>query len=198
MSLATATRTVPDDWYDGVIPPNVSLDDSAYLGTTYSFLFYRSELPEGVSIGRGSMVCPGSMFDVGPRGRIRIGDYAVVTAAWFLCDCEIEIGDYALISWNVLFMDSYRVSTDPVRRRCALQLGRGPQPCRLSDGPAPKPIRLGSNVWIGFDCCILPGVTIGRNSIVGARSVVVDDIPANTMAAGNPARPIKRIDNDGV
>ncbi|WP_117233025.1 sugar O-acetyltransferase [Vibrio maerlii] len=57
-------------------------------------------------------------------------------------------------------------------------------------------ITIGDNVWIGGGAIICPGVTIGDNSVIGAGSVVTKDIPANVVAAGNPARVIKSIDND--
>ena len=69
----------------------------------------------------------------------------------------------------------------------------------LSDRPmalgrdGSNPIRLHDNVWIGFDVCVLPGVTIGEGSIVGARSVVNADVPAYTIVAGNPARVIREL-----
>ena len=58
----------------------------------------------------------------------------------------------------------------------------------------PKPIHIGKRVWIGSGSIILPGVTIGDNSIVGAGSVVTKDVPANTIVAGNPAKFIKNIE----
>lgn len=57
-----------------------------------------------------------------------------------------------------------------------------------------KPVRIGNNVWIGENCCICPGVTIGDNSIIGAFSNVVKSIPPCSMAVGNPAKVIKRFD----
>lgn len=57
-----------------------------------------------------------------------------------------------------------------------------------------KPVVIGDNVWIGELCSVLPGVTIGENSVIGANSVVTKPIPANCIAAGNPARVIKRFD----
>ena len=57
----------------------------------------------------------------------------------------------------------------------------------------PKPVKIGKNVWIGASCTIRPGVTIGDNSVIGAGSVVVKNIPKNVVAVGNPAKVIKRI-----
>lgn len=56
-----------------------------------------------------------------------------------------------------------------------------------------KPVTIGKRVWIGAGSTILPGVTIGDNSVVGAASVVTKDVPANTIVAGNPAKLLKRI-----
>ena len=56
-----------------------------------------------------------------------------------------------------------------------------------------KPITVGNNVWIGGNCTILPGVTIGDGCTIGAGSVVVSDIPAGTVAVGNPCRPVKKL-----
>lgn len=56
-----------------------------------------------------------------------------------------------------------------------------------------RPIRVGNNVWIGANVSILPGVTIGDNTIIGAGSVVNKDIPADVIAVGNPCRVIRKI-----
>lgn len=56
-----------------------------------------------------------------------------------------------------------------------------------------KPVTIGHNVWIGGNVTILPGVTIGDNCTIGAGSVVTRDIPANTVAAGNPARVLRSL-----
>ena len=55
------------------------------------------------------------------------------------------------------------------------------------------PITVGNNVWIGAQVCVLPGVTIGDNTVIGAGSVVTKNIPANVLAAGNPCRVIREI-----
>lgn len=194
--ILTADRKLEGDWHDGVVPENVWIADAAHLETSYSFLLCRGELPEAVRIGRGSTVYLGTMFDVGPHGRVQIGNFSLINGAWFICDAAIEIGDYALISWNVVFMDTYRVALDARQRRRQLRKVPTSRPRRLlADAPA-KPIRIGRNAWIGFDCVVLPGVTIGDGSIVGARSVVAGDVPPFTLVAGNPARVIRKIEND--
>ena len=55
------------------------------------------------------------------------------------------------------------------------------------------PIHIGANVWLGAGCIVLPGVTIGENSVIGAGSVVTKDIPANVVAVGNPCRVLRPI-----
>lgn len=58
----------------------------------------------------------------------------------------------------------------------------------------PSPVKIGKNVWIGSDCTILPGVEIGDGAVIGAGSIVTKNIPANSIAVGNPARVIKQIE----
>src|SRR5437867_7394199 len=64
------------------------------------------------------------------------------------------------------------------------------RPIRLQ-GIYKRDVRVGHNVWIGYGACILRGVTIGDNAIIGTSSVVTRDVPANTVVAGIPARVIR-------
>jgi acetyltransferase-like isoleucine patch superfamily enzyme len=187
-------RTLPWDWYPGAIPENAVVDETAYVETTFSFHLYRSEEPVGARIGRGASTYLGTMFDVGPRGRVSLGEYALVHGARIICDAEVEIGNYALISWNVVLMDSYRVPLDAGARRRELEQVPLRRPRFLGAGVSARPVRIGRNVWVGFDACVLPGVTIGEGSVVGARSVVVEDVPPYTVVAGNPARVIRSLE----
>ena len=61
-----------------------------------------------------------------------------------------------------------------------------------------RPVTLKQNVWIGDGATICKGVTIGENSIIGAGSVVTSDIPSNVVAAGNPARVVKGLDENQI
>lgn len=67
-----------------------------------------------------------------------------------------------------------------------------PQP-RRDRLEAAQPITIGDNVWLGGGAIVLPGVTIGNNSVIGAGAVVTRDVPANSVAVGNPARVVREI-----
>ena len=60
-----------------------------------------------------------------------------------------------------------------------------------------KPITIGDNVWLGGNVVVLPGVTIGSNSVIGAGSVVTKNIPAGVVAFGNPCKVVKEVPNLG-
>lgn len=193
MTRAVQKRMLEWDWFRGTIPENVQLAPSAYVHTTFSFTCFRSKVDCALDVGEGASIYNGVMFDLGPNAHVTIGRYALLNAARIICDRRVEIGDYALISWNVLIMDSYRFSTDPATRRHELH-AVAVSAARLPDFACPtRPVRLESNVWIGFDTCIMPGVTVGEGSIVGARSVVTTDVPPYTVVAGNPAKVINRL-----
>ena len=59
-----------------------------------------------------------------------------------------------------------------------------------------RPIEIKDNVWIGGGCILLPGVTIGEDSVIGAGSVVTSSVPGNCVAVGNPCRVIRRFDSN--
>jgi acetyltransferase-like isoleucine patch superfamily enzyme len=184
-------RRVRDDWFDGLVPGCVDIDAQAYVESAYSFALCRAERAHAVQIGRAAHLYSSTILDVGAQGSVAIGAFAMLNGARLVCEARIEIGAYAAISWNVVIMDSYRIPRDPARRRALIErTGVG----RLIDLDAPAhPVRLHDNVWLGFDVCVLPGVTIGEGSVVGARSVVCSDVPAYTLVAGNPARPVRAL-----
>ncbi|MGY1607517.1 MULTISPECIES: DapH/DapD/GlmU-related protein [unclassified Geodermatophilus] len=59
---------------------------------------------------------------------------------------------------------------------------------------AAAPITIGDDVWLGGGAIVLPGVTIGENTVVGAGSVVTRDLPADVVAVGNPARVVRTLE----
>jgi acetyltransferase-like isoleucine patch superfamily enzyme len=175
-----APARIPDDWYPGTLPPNVRMAEGAHIETSYSFVRYRSRAPCGLWVGRGAALYA-PVLDVGPQGSISIGEFALISSAMIQCDVEVTIGPLTMLAWNVVVIDSYRGTS-----RLA-----GVSAVGASD-VGPRPVRIGANVWLGFEACVLPGVTIGDGSVVAARAVVVDDVPPNTLVAGNPARIVRQ------
>jgi len=192
-------RQIPDDWCDVGIPENTVIHPTAWIVSSSCFYTYRSEQPVGLEMAEGSGIYVGAMLDMGPRARLRIGRCTQIPEVMFICDELIEIGAYALISWNVTIMDSYRLPVAPEAPRQELRRVPARSDRLCADDPAlPRAVKIGNNVWIGFDCVILPGVTIGDGSIVGCRSVVAEDVPPYTVVAGNPARVIKTLPRTGA
>ena len=191
----TSGRKLEHDWHDGVIPENIVFDSTNTIDTSYSFRRFRSRKIDALTLGRGTTIYANSGFDVGPDARIRIGAFTMINGAEIVCDESIEIGDYGLISWNVVLMDNYRAPRAIEPRRAYLDaiLRNDSRATRLQ--AKAQPIVIGANVWIGHDSVVLPGVAIGKGSIIGARSVVVESVPEFAVAVGNPARVIRWLDN---
>jgi len=186
-------RRIERDWFDGQVPGCVDIDPEAYVESAYSFVPCRARREHAVQIARAAHVYSSTLFDVGEQGSVRVGPYAMLNGARLICEARIEIGAYATISWNVVMMDSYRLPDDPERRRAILERAGHPARALVDPSVNSQPIRLHDNVWLGFDVCVLPGVTIGEGAVVGARSVVCSDVPAYTLAAGNPARVVRSL-----
>ena len=93
----------------------------------------------------------------------------------------IRIGDHVTITFGVRF----------VTHDGGVWVFRGQAP----DIDIFRPIVIGSNVFIGINSILMPGVTIGDNCVIGAGSVVTRDIPANTVALGSPARPLRDMES---
>lgn len=129
-----------------------------------------------------------------------IGDDNILIVQPFYCDYgkQIHVGKRFFANFNFTVLDEALVtigddcffgpnvsiytachSTDPVERNSRREWA--------------LPVSIGHNVWIGGSVTILPGVTIGDNVTIGAGSVVVSDIPSNSVAVGNPCRVVKKI-----
>lgn len=93
-------------------------------------------------------------------------------------DGEIFIGDYTMIGPNVTLATPNHPLAPELREK-GYQYN--------------LPIRIGKNVWLGAGVIVVPGVTIGDNTVIGAGSVVTKDIPANVVAVGNPCRVLREI-----
>lgn len=118
----------------------------------------------------------------------------------FRCDygTQIEVGEGVFINFNCVVLDVCRVRIGArtligpaVQVYTALHPMDAVQRRTREYG---RPVEIGSDVWIGGGAIVLPGVTIGDRTVVGAGSVVTRDLPADVFAAGNPCRVIRRLD----
>ena len=130
------------------------------------------------SVGEGVDIRPPLRVDYGHN--ITIGDGSWVNFGLTALDvAPIVIGQDVLIGPNCSLYTAIH-PTEPGPRRAKWE--------------SAAPITLGDNVWLGGSVVVCPGVTIGENSIIGAGAVVTRDIPANSIAVGNPARFIRALD----
>jgi len=118
-------------------------------------------------------------ISVGPAGTLDIGDQVFVNYGTSIGATElVRIGPRCNIGSHVMMIDNDFHRLEPERR---LEL------------PPSAPIVLEENVWLGSRVIVLRGVTIGAHSVVGAGSIVVDDVPARSLAVGVPARVIRSL-----
>lgn len=102
-------------------------------------------------------------------------------------DAEVVIDDGCDFGPNVTIVTPVHPMLADERKRMRNERGEEKRLCYA------KPVHVGKNCWICANTTILPGVTIGDNCVIGAGSVVTRDIPANSFAAGNPARVIRTL-----
>ena len=113
---------------------------------------------------------------------INIGDHVGISGGAICCKGRVTIGDYTLLGANTIIADNDMHSIDPDSRL---------HNDNIADIPY-KEVNIGKNVWVGADVFICKGVSIGDNSVIGAKSLVSKSIPENCIAAGNPAVVIKK------
>lgn len=134
------------------------------------------------------------------RGRITVGDGVFINSGTMVISrSSVEIGNSVTIAWGCVIYDhdSHSISyLDRIadQEQQLIDLPRGNLVANKNwDHVATAPIRICDHAWLGFDVVVLKGVTVGEGAIVGARSVVTHDVPAWTVAAGNPASVIKEL-----
>ena len=118
----------------------------------------------------------------------------------FTCDYgyNIRLGRNVFINYHCILLDCAPIDIgNDVQIGPAVQLYTAQHPLeanvRRSGLESARPIRIGNDVWIGGGAVVLPGVTIGDRSVVGAGSVVVRSVPADCVAVGNPARVVRAL-----
>jgi acetyltransferase-like isoleucine patch superfamily enzyme len=127
-----------------------------------------------IHIGRHARIYPGVVLETQGAGRIVIGDHVVLSRGVHIVAFDsVTLGDHCMLGEYASLRDANHKASQHSMR---------------SSGHDSAPIYLGSNVWVGRAACVLKGVHIGANCIVGAHAVVTRDVATSSCAVGVPAR----------
>ena len=207
-AIAAALRRAPEPLHGGPLALLRFMRANHMLNLDYARLIarwlrlklrYRSRLQtNGLCF-----VCPKVQLEIGRGATLRIGRWA-----WIGHGCkirvhegEVEIGAKTVMRQECTISAYQHVS---IGRECILAdrvmlidfdhgVTEVERPIRLQ-GIYKRDVRLGNNVWIGYGACVLRGVSVGENSIVGTNSVLTRDVPENAVVGGVPARLIRMRD----
>jgi acetyltransferase-like isoleucine patch superfamily enzyme len=148
-------------------------------------------------------VCPRVQLEIGPHATLRIGRWAWIGhgSKVRVHEGEVSIGAKTVIGQEATISAYQHVS---IGRECIIAdrvmlidfdhgVTEVERPIR-AQGIYKRDVCVGHNVWIGYGACILRGVSVGENSVIGTSAVVTKDVPANAVVAGSPARVIRMRD----
>jgi len=170
----------------------VSMEDYSFINHVAT-IENAQNAPSKITIGKQSRI-NGNLMLFKHGGEINIGDYSYVgedTRIWSAK--RIKIGDRVLIAHNVNIHDniSHPLNSNDRHHDYLHILEKGFQE---NNNLREEEIIISDDVWIGFNSIILKGVTIGKGAIIGANTLITEDVPPFAVIVGNPARIIKYVD----
>jgi acetyltransferase-like isoleucine patch superfamily enzyme len=206
--IAAAVRRAPDPLRGGPLALLRFMRAHHMLTGSYALLLARLallKLRHGRRLRTDGIcfICPGVKLEIGRQATLSIGRWAWIGhgSKIRVHEGEVSIGAKTVIGQECTISAFQHVS---IGRECILAdrvmlidfdhgVTEVDRPIRLQ-GIYKRDVRVGHNVWMGYGACILRGVAIGDNSIVGTSSVVTRDFPANAVLGGTPARLIRTRD----
>lgn len=182
---------------------NVEVHPTCIVAPEANLFFTTPPQPGSLNLSLGAESHVYSLFNcVRPQACIRVGQRCQLGAVNFVCATSIEVGDDVLMAWGINILDSNHHSLFWEERqhdvlRCRQDyVDSGGRAIGMSHDWSvvdKAPVRIGSKAWIGFNATILKGVAIGEGAVIAPGSVVTRDIPAWTLAGGNPCKPIREL-----
>jgi acetyltransferase-like isoleucine patch superfamily enzyme len=141
-------------------------------------------LDEGrLRIGEGTLLEPGCWLTLAPEGEIEIGEGCFLNRGTMIAaQGSVTIGDHTMFANGCFVGDAEHRFDDPEL------------PVTWQGFTSKGPVEVGANCWFGVNCAVTSGVTVGERCVIGSNSVVTRDLPARTICAGAPAKPIKPIE----
>jgi galactoside O-acetyltransferase len=178
------------------------IDKTAILTENVNIIFQSYRHKGNIFIGKESMINCNFVFE-SSTGMISIGERSYIGGGTNLISINrIDIGNDVTIAWNCYLYDHNSHSLDWRQRCIDISQQRGDYlkfnnfiKNKSWEKVKSAPIKICDKAWIGFNCIILKGVTIGEGSIVSASSVVYEDVEPWTIVRGNPAQFIKKVNH---
>lgn len=205
MSLFVARdRALPSTWRS--YSRYLRIHPSAVISSDAALTCFGSPAEGAVilEIGEGSLV-EGNLALVRPSAKIVIGKRCMIGKATLVAADHIEVRDDSIVSQGAFVLDSDNHAIAWQERQFDVERFRrgyvetgGKDPARYHDWSPVKisKVTVGPKAWIALNAVVLRGATIGEGSVVGAGSVVTKSVADWHVAAGNPAREIRRVDGD--
>lgn len=160
-----------------------SYGDAVSIGTGSSVV-----VPPGGQLRLGSRCYLGRHVEVGATGSIAVGEAASIQDRCIVLG-DVSIGRYCVFAPNIYLSSGQH----HFERHPTWYIQDQDAEVLASEGrPASRPIRVDDDCWLGINVVVMPGVRIGRGCVVGANSVVTKSLPPYSVAAGSPARVIRR------
>jgi acetyltransferase-like isoleucine patch superfamily enzyme len=206
--IADAVRRAPEPLHGGPLTlirfmrANHMLN-LASLHMLTRFLLLKLRYRERLQTEGICFICPQVQLELGPQATLRMGRWSWIGhgSKIRVHEGEVNIGAKTVMGQECTISSYQHVS---IGRECiiadrvmmidfdhgAVEVDR---PIR-EQGIYKRDVRVGHNVWIGYGACVLRGVSIGSNSIVGTNAVVTRDVPENAVVAGVPARTVRMRD----
>lgn len=147
--------------------PHIRIANSSKVSVGANCVFRSSATSNLIGINRRCILFADA------NAELSIGEKSGLSGTVIGCFKSIRLGKNVRCGANTLITDSDWHQNDP----------------RSGE---PRPVNIGDNVWLGVNVTVLKGVTIGENTVIGAGSLVVKDIPANVIAAGNPCKVLRQ------
>lgn len=141
-------------------------------------------LDEGrLRIGEGTLLEPGCWLTLAPEAEIEIGAGCFLNRNTMIAaHGRVTIGDHTMFANGCFVGDAEHRYDDPT------------VPITWQGFTSKGPVEIGANCWFGVNCVVTSGVTVGERCVIGANSVLTADLEPGTIAAGAPAKPIRKID----
>lgn len=153
--------------------------------------------------GTGSIIRGMSKIDLFPFNNFSLGNHSIIESFSTLNNGvgDITIGNHSFIGTSNVIIGPVEIGNRVMTAQHVVISGMNHSYEDINVPPTiqkvtSSTIRISDNVWIGANCVVIPGISIGRHSVIGAGSVVTRDIPDYCVAVGNPARVVKKYNHD--